>query len=210
MILWERKFSVGIICIGKWVSVDTGNLASQKLANGVKWLYFKNASIISSGNNCFPVLARNTVIDLLNLWRLNLFLNAKFYNDHFRLNMVVCLVTLPLNCSQIRKLLAQAAFLFILKFRFLYFTHEGRVHGCYWSFSTIDDAPSVGCRGTFQAGTASNVTRQSDSGKAGFSASGTRVDGRWVCLTFACLSSGSLFLGQGLDLLLRSSALRCL
>ena len=84
-------------------------------------------------------MAWNTVIDLLNLWRLKLFLNAKFYNDHFRLNMVVGLVSLPLNCSQIRKLLVEAAFLFILKFRFLYFTHEGRVHGCCWSFSTIDD-----------------------------------------------------------------------
>ena len=143
MILWERKYSVGIICIEKWVSIDTGNLASQKLANGVKWLYFKNASITSSGKNCFPVLAWNTVIDLLNLWRLKLFLNAKFYNDHFRLNMVVGLVTLPLNCSQIRKLLVEAAFLFILKFRFLYFTHGGRVHGCCWSFSTIDDVNQI-------------------------------------------------------------------
>ena len=152
-------------------------------------------------------MAWNTVIDLLNLWRLKLFLNAKFYNDHFRLNMVFGLVSLPLNCSQIRKLLVEAAFLFILKFRFLYFTHEGRVHGCCWSFSTIDDAPSVGCRGTFQVGTASTVTRQSDSGKAGFSASGTGVDGHCVCLTCACLSPGSLFLGQGLDLLLLCLAL---
>ena len=125
--------------------------------------------------------------------------------------MVVGLVSLPLNCSQIRKLLEEAAFLFFLKFRFLYFTHEGRVHGCCWSFSTKDDAPSVGCRGTlstFQAGTASTVTRQSDSGKAGSSASGTGVDGRWVCLTCACLSSGSLFLAR--VWIYSSSALRCL
>ena len=110
MILWERKYFVGIICIGKWVSVDTGNLASQKLANGVKWLYFKNASIISSGKNCFPVLAWNSVTDLVKVWRLKLFLNAKFYNDHFCLNRVVGLVSLPLNCSQIKKLLVEAAF----------------------------------------------------------------------------------------------------
>ena len=68
--------------------------------------------------------------------------------------------------------------------------------------STMDDEPSVGCQGTSTAGTASAVTRRSDSGKADISASGTGVDGRWVCLTCACLSSGSLFLGQGLDLLL--------
>ena len=47
----------------------------------------------------------------------------------------------------------------------------------------MDDAPSVGCRGTSTTGTASTVTRQSDSGKADFSASDTGVDGRWVCLT---------------------------
>ena len=51
------------------------------------------------------------------------------------------------------------------------------------------------------------MTRQSGLGKANFSASGTGVDGRWVCLTCACLSSGSLFLGQGLDLLLLCLAL---
>ena len=67
---------------------------------------------------------------------------------------------------------------------------------------TMDDAPSVGCRGTFTAGTASAVTRQSDLWKAGFSTSGTGVDGHWLYLACACLSSGSLSLGQGLDLLL--------
>ena len=92
----------------------------------------------------------------------------------------------------------------------------------------MDDAPSAGCRasrGIFTAGTASAVTKQSDLGKADFYASDTGVisypdltllytsrgrsgyeinkgvDGRWVCHTCACLSSVSLFLGQGLDLL---------
>ena len=76
------------------------------------------------------------------------------------------------------------------------------MYGLHRSVSTMDDAPSVGCRGTFTAGTASAVTRQSDSGKADFSASDTGVDGCRVCLSCANLSSGSLFLGQGSDLLL--------
>ena len=72
-------------------------------------------------------------------------------------------------------------------------------YGLHRSVSTMDDAPSVGCRGTFTAGTASAVT---DSGKADFSASDTGVGGCRVCLNCAYLSSGSLFLGQDPDLLL--------
>jgi len=76
------------------------------------------------------------------------------------------------------------------------------LYGLRRPVSTMDDAPSVGCRGTFTAGTASAVTRQSHLGKADFSTSGAGVDGHWLCLTCACLSSDSLSLGQGLDLLL--------
>ena len=76
------------------------------------------------------------------------------------------------------------------------------MYGLHRSVSTMDDAPSVGCRGTFTVGTASAVTRESDSGKADFSASDTGVDGCRVFLSCAYLSSGSLFLGQGPDLLL--------
>ena len=46
----------------------------------------------------------------------------------------------------------------------------------------MDDAPSVGCRGTSTTGTTLTVTRQSDSGKADFFASDTGVDSRWVRL----------------------------
>lgn len=81
------------------------------------------------------------------------------------------------------------------------------MYGLRRPVSTMDDAPSLGCCDTFTAGTASAVTRQSDSGKADFSKSGTGVDGRWFCHTCACLSSGSVFLGQGLNLLLPCLAL---
>ena len=64
-------------------------------------------------------------------------------------------------------------------------------NGLRRSVSTMDDAPTVG---TSTIDTASAVTRHSDSGKADFSASDTGVDGRWVCLTCTCLSSGSLLL----------------
>ena len=46
------------------------------------------------------------------------------------------------------------------------------------------------------------LSRLAHSGKADFSTSGTGVDGRWFCHSCACLSSGSLSLGQGLNLLL--------
>ena len=46
------------------------------------------------------------------------------------------------------------------------------------------------------------LSRLAHSGKADFSTSGRGVDGRWFCHTCACLSSSSLSLGQGLNLLL--------
>ena len=46
------------------------------------------------------------------------------------------------------------------------------------------------------------LSRLAHSGKADSSTSGTGVDGRWFCHSCACLSSGSLSLGQGLNLLL--------
>ena len=82
------------------------------------------------------------------------------------------------------------------------------MYGLRRSVSTMYDAPSLGCCDTFTAGTSSAVTRQSDSGKADFSTTGTGVNGRWFCHTCACLSSGSLSLGQGLNLLV--PALSCL
>ena len=77
----ERKYSVGIIYIG-WVSVDTSNLASQKLTDGVKWLFLKKYfnNIVGQKLLGFLFSVWNTAVDLyLNLRRLfKLFLEAKF------------------------------------------------------------------------------------------------------------------------------------
>ena len=72
----------------------------------------------------------------------------------------------------------------------------------------MDDAPLVGCRasrGTFTAGKASSVTRQSDLGKADFSASDTGVIS-YPDLTLFYTGRGrsgyEINTGQGLDLFL--------
>ena len=52
----ERKYSVAIIYIGKWVSVDRWQFSEPEVGQLCEMAILKkNASVISSGKNWFPV-----------------------------------------------------------------------------------------------------------------------------------------------------------